>query len=200
MKLKEESEKAVSKLNIKKMKIMASWHLLMANRETMETVTGFTFLGSKITVDGDWSYEIKRCLLLGRTAMTNLLSALKSRDIALSIKVLIVKAMVFFSSHVQMWELDNKKGWVLKKWCFWTAVLEKTLESPLDSKEIKPVNHKENQPWIVIGRTEAEAPILWPPDVKNWVIGKDPEAGKDGRKEEKGTTEDKMVGWYHQLN
>ena len=200
MKLKEESEKAVSKLNIKKMKIMASWHLLMANRETMETVTGFTFLGSKITADGDWSYEIKRCLLLGRTAMTNLLSALKSRDIALPIKVLIVKAMVFFSSHVQMWELDNKKGRVLKNWCFWTAVLEKTLESLLDSKEIKPVNHKENQPWIFIGRTEAEAPILWPPDVKNWVIGKDPDAGKDWRKEEKGTTEDKMVGCYHQLN
>ena len=200
MKLKEESEKAVSKLNIKKMKIMASWHLLMANRETMETVTGFTLLGSKITADGDWSYEIKRCLLLGRTAMTNLLSALKSRDIALPIKVLIVKAMVFFSSHVQMWELDNKKGRVLKNWCFWTAVLEKTLESLLDSKEIKPVNHKENQPWIFIGRTEAEAPILWPPDVKNWVIGKDPDAGKDWRKEEKGTTEDKMVGCYHQLN
>ena len=103
----------------------------------------------------------------------------------------------FSSSHVQTWELDNKKGWLLKNWCFWTVVLEKTLESPLDSKEIKPVNSKGNQPWIFIGRSdaEAEAPILWPSDAKNWLTGKDPDASNDWRQEEKGTTVDEMVGW-----
>ena len=105
------------------------------------------------------------------------------------------------SSHVQMWELDHKEGWALKNWCFQTVVLEKTIESPLDSKEIKAVNPKGNQSWIFIGKTDAEAkaPILWPPDVKNWLVGKDPDAGKDWR-QEKGTTEDEMVGWHHQLN
>ena len=101
-----------------------------------------------------------------------------------------------------MWELDHKEGWVLKNWCFQFAVLEKTLESPLDTKEIKPVHPKGNQPWIFIGRThaEAEAPILWPPDVKRWLIGKDPDAGKDWRQEEKGMTEDEMVTSYQQFN
>ena len=99
-----------------------------------------------------------------------------------------------------MWELDHKEGWALKNWCFRTAMLEKTLESPLDSKEIKPVNPKGNQPWIVIGRTDAEAPILWPPDVKSRLIGKDPDTEKDWSQEEKGTTEDEMVGWHHRLN
>ena len=99
-----------------------------------------------------------------------------------------------------MWEMDHKESWVLKNWCFWTVVLKKTLESPLDCKEIKPVNPKGNQSWIFIGRTDAEAPILWPPDVKNWLIRKDPDAGKDGRQEKKGTTEDEMAGWHHWLN
>ena len=101
-----------------------------------------------------------------------------------------------------MWELENKKGWVQKNWCLLTMVLEKTLESPLDCKEIKPVNPKGNQSWIFIGRTDAEAETstLWPPDVKNWLTEKDPDAGKDWRREEKGTTEDEMVGWHHQLN
>ena len=99
-----------------------------------------------------------------------------------------------------MWELDHKESWMLKNWCFWTVVLEKTLESPLDSKEIKPVNSKGNQSWIFIGRTDAEAPILWPPDAKNWLIGKDPDAGEDWRQEKKGTTEDEMVRWHHRLN
>ena len=94
----------------------------------------------------------------------------------------------------------TNKSWVSKNWCFWSVVLEKTLESPLDSKEIKPVNHKENQSWIFIGKTDAEAPILWPPDAKNWLTRKDPNAGKDWRQEAKGTTEDEMVGWNHQLN
>ena len=101
-----------------------------------------------------------------------------------------------------MWQLDHKESWVPKNWCFWTVVLEKTLESPLDCKEIKAVNPKGNQPWILTGRTdaEAEAPILWLPDVKNWLIGKDPGARKCWRQEEKGMTEDEMVGWYHRLN
>ena len=105
----------------------------------------------------------------------------------------------FSRSHVWMWELDHKEGWVLENWCFWMVVLEKTLESPLDCKEIKAVNPKGNQPWIFFGRTdaEAEAPILWPPDVKSWLIIKDLDAGKDWRQEEKGKTEDEMVGWHH---
>ena len=107
----------------------------------------------------------------------------------------------FFSSHVWMWEVDHKEHWVLKNWCFWTMVLEKTLESPLDCK-IKPVNPKGNQSWTFIAGTdaEAEAPIFWPPVPKSWLTGKDPEAGKDWREEEKGTTEDEMVGWHHWLN
>ena len=106
------------------------------------------------------------------------------------------------SSHVWMWELDHKESWVPKNWCFWTVVLEKTLENPLDCKEIKPVNPKGNQSWIFIARTdvEAEVPILWPPDVKNWLIRKDLQAGKDWRQEEKGMTEDEMVGWHHWLD
>ena len=108
----------------------------------------------------------------------------------------------FSSSHVWMWELDHKEGWALKNQWFWTVVLEKTLESPLDCKEIKPVNPKGNKSWIFIRKTdvEAETPILWPPDVKNWLIGKDPDAGKDWRQEEKGMIEDEMVGWHHWLN
>ena len=108
----------------------------------------------------------------------------------------------FSSSHIQMWELDYKESWVPKNWCFWTVVLEKTLESPLDCKEIQPVHPKRNQSWIFIGRTdvEAETPILWPPVTKNWLIWKDPDAGKDWRWEEKGTTEHEMVGWHPRLN
>ena len=107
----------------------------------------------------------------------------------------------FSSSHVQMWELDYKESWVPKNWCFWILVLEKTLESPLDCKEIQPVHPKGNQSWIFIGRAddEAETPLLWPPDAKNWLIWKDPDAGKDWR-QEKGMTEDEMVGWPHWLN
>ena len=101
-----------------------------------------------------------------------------------------------------MWELDCKESWAPKNWCFWTVVLEKTLKSPLGHKEIKLVNPKGNQSWIFIGRTgaEVEAPVLWPPDAKNWLIGNDPDAGKDWRQEEKGMTEDEMVGWHHWLN
>ena len=159
------------------------------------------FLGSKITADGDCSHEIKRHLLLGRKVMTKQDSILKSKDITLPTKVHLVKAMVF---PVVMYgcKMDYKESWAPKNWCFWTVMLEKTLESPLTCKEIKLVNPEGNQNWIFIGRTDANAvtPILWLPDVKNWLIGKDPEAEKDWRQEEKGMTEDEMVGWHHWLN
>ena len=190
--MKEESEKVGWKLNIQKTKNMASgpitsWQI---NGETVETVADFIFLGSKITVDGDCSHEIKRHLLLGRKAMTNLDSTLKSRDI--TNKGPSSQNYGFSSSHVWTWELDYKESWGVKNWWFWTAVLEKTLESPLDYKEIQPVHPKGDQSWVFFGRNEAEAdtPILWPPDVKSWLLGKDPDAGKDWRQDEKGTTED----------
>ena len=166
-----------------------SWQI---DGETMETVTDFIFLGSKITADGDYSHKIKRCLLLGRKIMINLDSMLKSRGITLPTKVRLVKAMVFSSSHVWIWGLDYKESWVQKNWCFWTMVLEKTLESPLDSKETQPVHPKGDQSWIFIARTDAEAetPVLWPPDARNWLIWKDPDAGKGWRLWEKG-----MTGW-----
>ena len=163
-----------------------------------ETILG----GSKITADGDCSHEIKRRLLLGRKAMTNLDSILKSRDMTLPTKVHLVKAMVFPVVMYGCESWTHKESWALKNWCFWTVVLEKTLQSPLDYKEIQPVNLKGNQSWIFIGRTDAKAetPVLWPPHVKSWLIGKDPDTGKDWGQEEKGTTEDKMVGWHHQHN
>ena len=130
--------------------------------------------------------KIKRHLLLGRKAMTNLGIILKSKDITLPKKGLSSQCYGFSSSHVWMWDLEHKEGWV-QNWCFWTVVLEKTLESHLDSKEIKPVNSKGNQPWIFFGRTdvEVEASILRPPDAKSHVIGKDPDDGKDWRQEKR---------------
>ena len=150
---------------------ITSWQI---DGEAMETVRDFIFLGSKeSTADGNCSHEIKSCLLLGRKAMTNLDGVFKSRHITFPTNVHVVKAMFFSISCVWVWELDNKKSWAPKNLCLRTVVLGKTLESPLDSKEIKPVNPKENQPWIFIGRTdaEAEAPIFWPPDVKSWLTG-----------------------------
>ena len=203
MKVKEESEKVGLKFNIHKTKIMASgpitsWQI---DGETVETVADFIFLGSKITADGDCSHEIKGLLLLGREVMTKLNSILKSRDITLSTKVHLVKAMVF---PVVMYGCES---WSIKKaeWRrihAWTVVLEKTLESPLDSKDIQPVHLKGDQSWVFIGGTdvEAETSILWPLDVKSWLIYKDPDAGKDWGREEKGTTEDEMVGWHHRHN
>ena len=156
------------------------------------------FLGSKITADGDCSHEIKRLLLLGTKAMISL-DSIKYRGVTLPTKIWMVKAIVF-PIVKWMWKLDHKENWA-KNWCFWTVMLEKTLESLLDSKEIKPVNPKGNQPWLFIRRidAEAEAPILWPPDAKNWLIGKDPDARKARSQEEKETTEDEIVGWHHQL-
>ena len=182
---------------------MASGHIIswQIDGETVETVSDFIFLGSKITADGGCSHEIKRCILLGRKIMTNLDSILKSRDITLSTKVHLVKAMVFPVVMLWMWELDCEESWVPKNWYFWTVVLEKTLESPLDCKEIQPVHPKGDQSWVFTGRTDAEAetPILWPPHTKSWLIGKDPDAGRDWG-QEKGTTEDEMAGWHHWLN
>ena len=128
--------------------------------------------------------------------MTNLGSILKNRDINYLVNGgLSSQRYGFSSSHVWMWELDYKENWAWKNWCSWTVVLEKTLESPLDYKEIQPVHPKGDQSWMFIGRTdvEAETPILWPPDVKNWLLGKDPDAGKDWRQEENGMTKDEMA-------
>ena len=154
--------------------------------------------GSKITADGDCNHEIKRHLLLGRT---NLDSILESRD-TIADKGLSSPGYGFSSGHARMWELDCEESWMPKNWCFWAVVLEKTLESPLDCKEIQPVNPKGKQSWIFTGRTDAEAetPIFWPPDAKSWFIWKDPDAGKDWRQEEKGMTEDEMAGWNHRFD
>ena len=203
MKVKEESEKAGLKLNIQKTKTMASspissWQI---DGETVETVADIMLGGSKITADGDYSNEIKRGLLLGRNVMTNLDSILKSRHYFAN-NGPSSQGCGFSSSHIWMWQLNYKESWGLKNWCLWTVVLEKTLESPLVCKEIQPVHPKGNQSWVFIGRTdvEAETPILWPSDKKNWLIGKYPDAGKDWKWEEKGMTEDEMVGWHHRLN
>ena len=182
MKVKEESEKVGLKLSIQRTKIMASgaitsWQI---DGETVETKSDF-IIGSKITADGYCSHEIKRCLLLGRKVMTNLDSMFKSRDITLPTNVCLSQGYGFSSGQVWMWELDYVESWALKNWCFWTMVLEKTLESPLDWKEIQPVHRKWDPSWVFIGRTDAESetPILWPPHAKSWFIGKDPDAGRD---------------------
>ena len=178
---------------------ISSWQIDMGK---VELVKDFIFLGSKITADGDWSHEIKRRLLLGRKVMTNLDSILKSRDIILSTKVCLVKAMVFPVVMYRCESWDYKEGWAQKNWCFWTVVLEKTLASPLDCKEIQPVHSKGDQSWVFFGRTDAKAetPVLWPSHAKSWLIGKDSDAGRDWGQEEKGMTEDEMAGWHHRLD
>ena len=197
--------KSCLKLNIQKTKIMASgpitsWQI---DGETVETVSDFIFLGSKITSDGDCSHEIKRRLPLGRKVMTNLDSISKKQRYYFANKVPSSQGNGFSSGHVWMWELECEESWAPKNWCFWTVMLVKTLESPLDCKEIKPDLHpKGDQSWVFIGGTdaEAEAPVLWPPHAKIWLIGKDPDAGRDWGQEEKGTTEDEVAGWHHRLN
>ena len=160
----------------------------------------FIFLGSKITADGDCSHE--KTLPPWKKSYDKPRPHIKKQRHYFADKVLYHQSYGFSSSHVWMWDLDYKESWALKNWCFWTVALEKTLENPLDCKEIKPVNPKGNQFWIFIGRTdaEAEALIFWPPDAKKWLIGKDPNAGRDWRQEEKGTTEDEMAGWQHWLD
>ena len=201
MKVKEESEKVGLKLNIQKTKIMASgpttsWQI---DGETVETVADY-FGGSKITANGDFSHEIKRCLLLERKVMSNLDSILKSRNITLPTKVHLVKAMVFPVVIYGCESWDYKENWELKNWCF-CGVGEDSWES-LGLQEIQPVHTKGDQSSVFIGGTDAEneTPILWPPDVKSWLIWKDPDAGKDWGQEEKGRTEYEIVGWHQQLN
>ena len=136
----------------------------------VEVVTDFLLLGSKITVTGDYSHEIRRWLLFVRQTITNLYSVLKKQRHHFDNKRSYSQGCGLSSSHIQIWELDHKEGRVMKNWCFWTVVLEKTLESPLNSKKIKPVYPKGNQPWILIGKTDAKAetPTLWPPDANSW--------------------------------
>ena len=202
IKVKEESKKAGLKLVIPKTKIMdpiqLDWIQLLHGKQMGKQwkERDFIVLSSKITADGDCSHEIRRYLLLGWKTMTNLDRILKSRDITLPTKVHIVKAMVF---PVVMYGCES---WTIKKAEHWTVVLEKTLESALYCQEIKPVNPKGDQPWIFIGRTDAEAetPLLWPPGAKSHLTGKDLDAGKNWRQEERGMTEDEMVGWRYWLN
>ena len=201
--MKEESEKVDLKLNIQKTKIMASgpitsWETV--GKQWKQWLTLF-FGGSKITADGDCSHEIKGHLLLGRKVMTNLGSTLNSRDITLPTKVRLVKAMVFlvvmYDVRVGQWrKLSMEELMALN-----CGVGEDFWES-LGLQEIQPVHPKREQSWVFIGRTDAEAetPTLWLPDAKSWLIGKDPDAGRDWGQEEKGTTEDVMPGWHHWLD
>ena len=202
MKVKEEIEKAGLILNIQRTKIMASSSINSWQTDG-ETVRDFIFLGSKIIADGDCSHEIKRHLLLGKKkSYDQTRQHIKKQRYYFANNGPSSQSYGFSSSHVWMWQLDHKESWAPKNWRFWTVVLEKTLKSPLDFKEIQPVHPKGNKSWIFIGRTDAEAetPILWPPDVKNWLIGKDPADGQDWRQAEKGTKEDEMVGWHHWLD
>ena len=200
MKVKEEREKAGLKLNIR------IWlHHFMVNRWGNNGNSERLYFGggggSKITADGDCSHEIRRRLLLGRKAMTNLDRILKSRDITLPTKVHLVKAMVFpvVMYGCESWTIEKAEHQridAFEPWCW------RKLKSPLDCKEIQPVHSKGDQSWVFIGRTDAKAetPILWLPHVNSWLIGKDPDAGRDWGQEEKGMTEDEMVGWHHRLN
>ena len=187
MKVKEESEKIGLKLSIQKTKIMASgpitsWQI---DGEMMETVGNFILGGSKITADGDCSHEIKT-LAPWKKSYDQPRQHIKKQRHCFTNEVLSSQSYGFSSSHVWMWELNYKESWVPKSWCFWTVLLKKTLESPLDYKEIQPVHPKGNLSWLLIGRTdiEAETPVRWPPDVKNWLVWKDPNAGKDWKWEE----------------
>ena len=194
MKVKGGSEKAGFRLNIQKTNIMASgpitsWQI---DGEIVETMWDFMISGSKITADGDCSHEIKT-LAPWKKSYDQSRQHIKKQRHYFTNKGPSSQNYDFSSSDVWMWELDYKESWVLKNWRFWT------LESPLDCKEIQPVHSKGDQSWISIGKTddEAETSIRWPPDVKNWLTGKDSDAGNDWRQKEKGTTEDEMVGRPH---
>ena len=193
IKVKEQSEKTGLKLNIQKLKIMASslitwWQI---DGETMETVMDFIFFIFQNHCGWGLQPWNWKTLALWKKSHDKPRQHIKKQRHHFA-KGPYSQSYGFFSSHVWMWELDYKESWVLKDWCFWTVVLEKTLESPLDCKEIQPVHPKGNQSWIFIGRTDAvaEATVLWPPDVKSWLIREDPDFGKDWRQEEKG-----MTGW-----
>ena len=177
---------------------ITSWQI---DRETVDTVTYFILGGSKTLQMVTAVMKLKGACSLEENYDQPRQHIKKQRHYFAS-KVPSSQSYGFSSSHVWMWELDYKESWALENWCFWTVMLEKILESPLDTKEMQRVPPKGNQSWIFIGRTdvEAETPILWPPDVKNWLIWKDPDAGKDWGQEEKGMTEDEMVGWHDWLN
>ena len=186
MRVKKESEKAVLKINIQKTKIMASrpltsWQVKVGK---LETVTDYLFLGSKITTDGNCSHEIKRLMLLGRKIMTNLDGKWKRREVPFLTKVHIVKSMVFpvVKCRCESWTIKKAKHWIIDAFQLWWW---RNLESPLDYKELKPVIPKGNQPWIFLGRTEVEAPILWPVNAKSQLTGKDSDAWKNWRQKEK---------------
>ena len=201
MKVKEESEKVGLTLNVEKTKIIASspitsWQI---DGETMETMRDFIFWGSKIIADGDCSHQIKRHMLLGRKSYDKPRQRIKKQRHYFVNRCHLIKAMVFpvVMYGCKSWTINKAEYWridAFKLWCW------RRLESPLNSKEIKPVNHKGNQPWIFIARTDAEAPTLWPPDAKSPLTRKDPDAGKDWGQEEKGMKEDEMVRWHHWLN
>ena len=196
MQMKEENEKVVLKLNIQKTEIMApcpitSWQV---DRETVERVTDLFFSGAPkslqmLTAAWKKSYDQSR-------------QHIKKQRHYFVNKDPLSQNYGFSSSHMWMWEMDYKECWVLKNWCLWPVVLEKTLESPLNCKEMQTVHPKGNQSWMLIGRIDAEAEtlILWPPDVKNWIIWKEADSGNNWRQKEKGTTGNEMVGWHHWLN
>ena len=204
MKMKEQSEKFGLKWHSDKEDHGIWSHHFMANSWGNSGNNGerLYFLGLQNHCRWWLHREIKRCLLLGRKAVTNLDNIFKKQRHYFANKGLSSQSFALSSSHVRMWELDYKESWALKNWCFWTVVLEKTLECPLDYKDIQPVNPQGNQSWILIGRIDAEAeiPILWPPDASNCLIGKVLDAGKDWRQEQKGVTEAEMVGVHHQLD
>ena len=185
------------------MKIMASSHITswQIDGETMETVTNF-ILGAPKSLQMVTAVMKLKDACSWKKSYDQPRQHNKKQRYYFTDKGPSSQSYGFSSSHVWLWELDYKEGWALKNWWFWTVVLEKTLESPLDCKEIQPVSPKGNRSWMFIGSPDAEAetPILWPPDAKNWLTGKDPDAGKDWRQEEKGTIENEMVGWHHQLN
>ena len=176
--------------------LITSWQI---DRETMVTMRDFILGGSKITADGDCSHEIKT-LAPCKKSYVQPRQHIKKQRLYFASKGPSSQSYGFSSGCIWMSEWDYKESWVPKNWCFWTVVLEKTVESPLDHIEIQPVHPKGNQSWIFIGRTdvETETPILWPLDVKNWLIGKDPDAGKHWRREEEENAEDDVVGWHHQ--
>ena len=193
MRVKEESEKTQLKT---KLSPITSWQI---EEGKVKAVTNFLFLGSEVIADGDWSLDIRRQLLLGMKVMTNLKSALKSKDITLLTKISVVKAIFFPVVSCDTWTLKKAECWRIDAFELW--YWRRLLRVPY-SKDIKPVNLKGNQPWILIGRTdgEGEAPILSPADVNSQLIGKDPDAGKDRKQKEKKETEDKMIGWHHRCN
>ena len=178
-------------------------HHFMGNRwaSSANCVRLYIF-GLQNTAGGDCSHEIKRHLLLGRKVMTNSRQHIERQRHYFVNRSTSSQGFIFSSSHIWVWELDYKESWALKNWCFWTVVLEKTPECPLDCKEIQPVHPKGDQSWVFIGRTDvdAETPVLWPPDEKSWLIWEDPDAGKDWGQEKKGMTEDEMIGWHHRLD